>query len=222
MLLSLAYFPPISYFALIAKEFTLSADEVIPSLVHIDSCEGYQKQSWRNRFRFYASEGPQDLNFPIVHKDSHGVPVSKVRVDYSTPWVVKTERALASAYESSPFFEHYADGIFAFLDSHPETVLDLDLGLTRLILDKVGIRADIRLTDRFVHPRSSSEPDGSDIYGEDYRELIHPKRPDTILRDLGLERPYWQVFASKHGFVPNLSILDLLFNEGPDSILYLK
>ena len=53
-------------------------------------------------------------------------------------------------------------------------------------------------------------------------ELIHPKRPDNILRDLRLEKPYFQVFAGKYGFVPNLSIMDLLFNEGPDSISYLK
>ena len=57
--------------------------------------------------------------------------------------------------------------------------------------------------------------------GENLRETIHPKRPDPILRDLGLDRPYYQVFAPKYGFIPNLSILDLLFNEGPDSISYL-
>lgn len=205
-----------------AKDFTLSPDEVIPSVVYIDACESYQKQSWRNRFRFYAAEGPQDLNFPIVHKDSHGVPVSRVRVDYSTPWVTKTERALASAYDSTPFFEHYADDIFAVLDSHPDTVLDLDLGLTGLILDKIGIKVDIRLTDSYMPVRSMTEPSDTGIYGRDYRELIHPKRPDTVLASLGLEREYYQVFAAKHGFVPNLSILDLLFNEGPDSILYLK
>ncbi len=56
----------------------------------------------------------------------------------------------------------------------------------------------------------------------DYREILHPKRPDTVLKDLGLEKPYYQVFAQKYGFIPNLSIMDLLFNEGPDSILYLK
>ena len=56
----------------------------------------------------------------------------------------------------------------------------------------------------------------------DLRETIHPKRPDTILQNLGLARPYWQVFSQRHGFIPNLSIMDLLFNEGPDSISYLK
>lgn len=205
-----------------AKDFTLSPDEVIPSVVYLDACESYQKQSWRNRFRFYAADGPQDLNFPIVHKDSHGVPVSRVRVDYSTPWVIKTERALASAYDSTPFFEHYADDIFDVLDSHPDTVLDLDLGLTRLILDKIGIKVDIRLTDSYVPVLSMTEPSDTGIYGIDYRELIHPKRPDTVLASLGLGREYYQVFAARHGFVPNLSILDLLFNEGPDSILFLK
>ena len=60
------------------------------------------------------------------------------------------------------------------------------------------------------------------MYGEDYREVLHPKRPNTVLKDLGLEKPYFQVFARKYGFISDLSIMDLLFNEGPDSILYLK
>ena len=64
--------------------------------------------------------------------------------------------------------------------------------------------------------------DGSRIICEDLRETIHPKRPDSILKDYGLEKPYFQVFSPKHGFQNNLSIMDLLFNEGPDSILYLK
>ena len=63
---------------------------------------------------------------------------------------------------------------------------------------------------------------GSGTYGEDLRDIIHPKRPNTILEDLSLKKPYFQVFARKYGFVPNLSIMDLLFNEGPDAILYLK
>ncbi len=60
------------------------------------------------------------------------------------------------------------------------------------------------------------------LYGEDYREVLHPKRPNTVLKDLGLEKPYFQVFARKYGFISDLSIMDLLFNEGPESICYLK
>ena len=61
-----------------------------------------------------------------------------------------------------------------------------------------------------------------DVYGEDLRSIIHPKKENTILEDLQLKKPYYQVFSRKHGFIANLSIMDLLFNEGPDSIVWLK
>ena len=219
MLLGVAYFPPISYFALIAEGMVLPsrtagvvAGEVKPSVVCIEACETYQKQSWRNRCRIYAADGPQYLNFPIVHEGTHELPIREIRVDYSTPWVLRTERAITSAYESSAYFDYYKDELFAILDSKPETLFELDLRIIRFFLRKTGIAADIRFTTEYVPV--SPVPD--------YRALIHPKRPDTILYDLGLEKPYFQVFARKHGFIPNLSIMDLLFNEGPDSILYLK
>ena len=221
--MSVAWFPPISYFALIAKDFILSPDKVKLSVVYLEACEHYQKQSWRNRCRYYAADGPQSLNFPIVHESgTHELPISEIKVDYSTPWLQRTERAIASAYESSAYFEYYKDELFAILDSRPETLFDLDVSILRFFLRKIGIAADIRMTDEYLPVRSHEIPLDTGRYGIDYREIIHPKRPDTILRDLELEKPYFQVFARKYGFVSNLSILDLLFNEGPDSISYLK
>ena len=78
------------------------------------------------------------------------------------------------------------------------------------------------MTENYVIGENALESQGEKIAYEDLREAIHPKREDTILRDLELEKPYFQVFAEKHGFIPNLSIMDLLFNEGPDSITFLK
>lgn len=212
MLLGIAWFPPVSYFALIAKGMVLSPENTIPSIVYIEACENYQKQSWRNRCRILAADGPAYLNFPIVHEGSHELPITEIKVDYSTPWVLKTKRAIASAYESSAFFDYYKDDLFSILDSHPETLFELDMRIIRFFLDKTGIAADLRLTDTF-QPFSGVE---------DYREVLHPKRPNTVLKDLGLEKPYFQVFAQKYGFTSDLSIMDLLFNEGPDSICYLK
>lgn len=211
MLLGIAYFPPVSYFALIAKGMVLSPENTIPSIVYIEACENYQKQSWRNRCRILAADGPAYLNFPIVHEGSHELPITAIKVDYSTPWVLKTKRAIASAYESSAFFDYYKDELFEILDSHPETLFELDMRIIRFFLDKTGIAADLRLTDTF-QPSSGVD---------DYREVLHPKRPNTVLKDLGLEKPYFQVFARKYGFISDLSIMDLLFNEGPDSICYL-
>ena len=217
VLLNTAYFPPIGYFALMAKEFTLSPDRVNPSIVYIEACENYQKQSYRNRCRYYAGDGVQTLSFPIVHTDgSHNnIPIREVMVDYTTDWVTRHKRAIESAYRMSAYFDYYADELFDILDSHPDTLFSLNMQITGFFIGKAGLAVDLRETDTFC-------PYGSDMYGDDFREKIHPKRPDTILHDMNLEKPYFQVFSGKYGFIPNLSVMDLLFNEGPDSILYLK
>ena len=217
VLLNTAYFPPISYFAIMAKDFTLSRDRVIPSKVYIEACENYQKQSYRNRCLYYSSAGVQVLSFPILHVNgSHNnIPIKEVEVDYSTDWVTRHERAIISAYRTSAYFDYYADALFSILDSHPRTLFSLNTAITEFFISKTGIAVDLAETEEFC-------PCGSGPYGEDYRERIHPKRPDTILSDMDMEKPYFQVFSGKYGFIPNLSVMDLLFNEGPDSILWLK
>lgn len=241
MLLSTAFCPPVEYFALLAEY----------SSVYLEACESYCKQSWRNRCRILSANGPLDLSFPVVHHSRSGgsspagtalheqgpttgvVPplmepraatgsggalppergplITEVLVDYSVPWVAKMERAIDSAYYSSPFFEFYRDALFGILDSKPGTLWELDLLTIKWLCSKFGIGAEII-------PTSCWQEDAEG----DYRGVIHPKRANTILRDKGLENPYWQVFGDKFGFTPGLSALDLLFNEGPDSILYLK
>lgn len=190
---------------------TLSPDRVLPSTVQLEACENYQKQSYRNRCYILASDGVQMLQVPVVHGDSWLI--TDVRVDYSTPWVIRTQRALDTAYETSAYYEFYRDDVFALLDARPQTLWELNLSTLRFLLRKTGIACQISSTVEFAAP-------GAD---DDYRLAIHPKRPDSILADLGLSRPYYQVFRDRMGgFTPNLSCLDLLFNEGPDSIMWLK
>lgn len=215
MLLSTAYFPPVSWFALVAKSFTLSPDRVIASKVYLEACETYSKQTYRNRCVIATSQGKEALSFPIVHDGDYAI--THVKVDYSTPWILRTERAIASAYDHSAFFEYYADELFAILRSEPGRLWDLNLSIIRFFLEKTGISAEIIPTEEFTPKGDSTSP-----YGEDYRDSIHPKKPDTVLADLGLEKEYFQVFKTKYGFIQNLSIMDLLFNEGPSSIVYLK
>lgn len=210
MLLAPAYFPPVEFFALLARDFVPGLPAGDLPIIYIEACEHYQKQSWRTRCRILGANGPEILQVPIVHDSTRAI--RNIRVEYDTPWIVRTERALDAAYESSPFFEYYRDGIFAILESQPETLLELDIALTRHILERLGIGVELRLTEVFAAPGSISD---------DYREILHPKRANTVLRDLGLERPYYQVFSSKFGFTPGLSILDLLFNEGPASLTHL-
>ena len=241
-LLTTAFCPPVEYFAVLARY----------SSVYMEACENYVKQSWRNRCRILTANGPMDLTVPVSHRSGEGqvsedasltlgptacaVPpltmprvarsseacpspdrkITEVRVDYSTPWVAKFERAVESAYYSSPFFIYYKDALWEILDSHPPTLWELNGRLTAFFCEKIGIAPQIIATADFIPPGPLS-PGGMDL-----REVIHPKRKNTILADLGLDRPYWQVFRERFGFVPGMSIMDLLFNEGPESICWLR
>ena len=215
----------------------------------MEACENYQKQSWRNRCKILTANGPESLNVPVVHENgTFSLPIKEIRVEYTTPWVLRTERAIESAYSSSPFFIYYKDALFAILDSHPATLWELNRRIVDFFCAKIGISPDIRETTGYFQTAGMVSPpqaglaappicdgplplypwadmaSGGDTTpaAEDFREVIHPKRENTIMRDLSLERPYWQVFRDKFGFVPGLSIMDLLFNEGPESICWLR
>ena len=234
-LFTTAYLPPVSYLAAIAEEMDGlsnrtdgdSSLELTPSVIYIEACENYQKQSYRNRCRFYAADGVQDLNIPVVHEGgTHKLPISEIRIDWSKAWLQQHERAIISAYRTSAYFEYYMDEFFAIYAEKPENLIDLNTSLLRFMLDKTGISAEIRFTSEFsrdgiISPAPVDNPT-KEIHCTDLREVIHPKRPNSILADLKLEKPYFQVFAQKHGFQSDLSAIDLLFNEGPDSIVYLK
>ena len=234
-LFTTAYLPPVSYLAAIAEEMDglsnrtdgASSLELTPSVIYIEACENYQKQSYRNRCRLYAADGVQDLNIPVVHEGgTHKLPISEIRIDWSKAWLQQHERAIISAYRTSAYFEYYMDEFFAIYAEKPEKLIDLNTSLLRFMLDKTGISAEIRFTSEFsrdgiIFPAPGANPT-KEIHCTDLREVIHPKRPNSILADLGLEKPYFQVFAQKHGFQSDLSAIDLLFNEGPDSIVYLK
>ena len=146
---------------------------------------------------------------------TYSLPIAAIKVDYSTPWLLRFERAVISAYESSAWFDYYKDELFGILERRPETLFELNTELLSFFLKKTGIAAEISFTTDFT-ARDSGE------YGKDLRGMIHPKRSNSILKDLELEKPYYQVFSAKHGFIPDLSIMDLLFNEGPEAIVYLK
>lgn len=232
-LLSTAYFPPVSYFAAMAQEMggmiirgrdrSGAAPQLEPAIVYIEACENFQKQSYRNRCRFYAADGVQQLSFPIVHEGgSHKQPISEIRIDWTKDWLHQHKRAIISAYQTSAYFEYYKDELFAIFDSRPERLFDLNMALIRFFIEKTGLAVDLRTTNDFSRDGKVIGQNGNIVECEDLREVIHPKRPNTILEDLDLKKPYFQVFSRKHGFQSDLSIMDLLFNEGPESILYLK
>lgn len=242
-LLTTAYFPPVSYFAAMAQEMgglvlrtrscnntgmggserQLEAPELTPAIIYIEACENFQKQSYRNRCHFYGADGVQSLQVPIIHEGgTHKQPISEIKIDWSKPWLLQHKRAIISAYRTSAYFEYYQDELFAILDSQPEKLFDLNMAIIRFFIEKTGLAIDLRPTEEYSREGQILRSDGPIDNCEDFRDTIHPKRGNSILENLGLKKPYFQVFAQKHGFQSDLSIMDLLFNEGPESICYLK
>lgn len=188
--LSIAYFPPISYFSLLRR------GEIV-----IEGCENYQKQSWRNRCNILSANGILSLQVPVVHEGgTFKHPIREIKVDYTRDWVSMHKRAIDSAYRSSAFFEYYRDEVFALLDARPALLWDLDRSVTDFFLNVY----------RMPRPSETMTFVGN-------QADIHPKHEDVYYS----LRPYWQVFNSRWGFVPNLSVMDLLFNEGPSSVDFL-
>ena len=215
-LLSTAYFPPIEYFAVIANS----------TKAEIESGEMYQKQSYRTRCHINGANGLLVLTVPVLRsaiKDegsSHKIPTADLKIDYSKPWLLQHKRALEAAYMSSPFFEYYMDDIYEILDSGEENLLKMNTRLTLKIAELIGIETPISLSDgNFIIPGSDQLKERG---VEDLRDSIHPKKPAQLLEKLQMNKPYWQVFTNKQGFVPNLTILDLLCNEGPNAISFLE
>lgn len=194
MILSTAYFPPVDWFAVLANN----------PRVYLEACESYRKQTWRNRCRILTEGGPMDLRVPVIHGPSRLI--TDIRIDWSTPWLRQTQYAIDTAYYSSPFFEYYRDELFALMDSKRPLLWDLNADLIGFFCRKIGMAPSIEPTADWV-----AEPEG------DLRDIISPKRPPVRAC-----RPYWQVFRERWGFVDGLSIMDLLFNEGPESLGYLK
>lgn len=205
VLLGSAYFPPVDYFVAMAN--SASAE--------IEQCESYVKQSYRNRCKIFACDGVLSLTIPVLNLGNNA-PVRDIRIDYSKKWLLQHKRALVSAYMSSPFFEYYQDDIFRVLDKGEKFLFDLNMELTQVLMENIGIEKPVSLTREYLHPASSA--DGI----TDLRESIHPKKGSPVFGEWANQKPYYQVFSGKYGFIPGLSVLDLLFNEGPEAETYLR
>jgi hypothetical protein len=196
VLLSYAYFGPIQYFSKLASHPVL-----------IENHENYSKQSYRNRCIIYGANGPLTLTVPIVKDHGQKMPIGDVRIDYSTPWQNNHFRAIVSAYRSAPFFEFYMDAFEPFFEKKTEFLADLDLQVTKTLCSCLEIEVHFGFTDGF----------GTVPANIDWRDGIHPKKRMQKHDPNFIAPEYHQVFADKHGLQKNLSILDLIFNCGPES-----
>jgi hypothetical protein len=196
VLLSTIYFGPVQWYQKLYR-----SDEA-----EIEQWESFQKQTYRNRCLIAAPNGIQALTVPVEHTVS---PLIKdLKVSDHGNWRHLHWNALVTAYSESPFFEYYQDDIRPFYEQRWDYLLDYNEAIRTKICELIDIQPKVTLTGEYS--RSSDN---------DYREAIRPKHsaPDPDFTP----RPYYQVYQQKHGFLPNLSILDLLFNMGPESIFYL-
>ncbi|MFN8209268.1 MAG: WbqC family protein [Bacteroidales bacterium] len=202
-LLSTAYLGPIRYFS----KF------VLHKAVFIEGHENYSKQSYRNRCTILTSNGPYNLSIPVKYSNNPKTSIGEVLLDYDTNWNKIHWQAIISAYRNSPFFEYYSDELEPFYSRKYEKLFDFNQELTTCVLRQMGIETAIMLTSSW---------ESTPVAVDDYRNDIHPKphknKGDQHFREI----PYTQVFQSKFGFVSGLSVLDLLFNAGPEASVLLE
>ncbi len=199
MLLASAYMPPIQYVALLTKQ----------GKAHIEAMEHYVKQSYRNRACILSANGVLNLIVPLEKADGCKTLMKDVRIAYNDRWNAEHWIAITSAYNSSPFFEYYADDLQPFFTKKYSFLIDYNAEILQRILSLMSISCDMSFTDEFIKPNTVND---------DYRYSISPK-----ISDESITFPtYTQVFENKFDFVPNLSILDLLCNVGPESKEYLN
>ncbi|MCX6325212.1 MAG: WbqC family protein [Bacteroidia bacterium] len=197
ILVSTAYLPPVEYFSIISQ-----ADEVL-----IEKEENYLKQTYRNRCYILSASGPQLLSVPVYLGSLHKTPVKDIRIDYSKRWQQVHIRAMTASYNSSPWFEYYFENIEKIISRNHEFLLDLNMELIESVLAILKIKKTISYTANF-------EPVGD--MENDFRYKITTKKESHFA-----VKEYLQVFNQDKSFIPGLSIIDLVFNMGPDAVDYL-
>lgn len=201
IILSTAFFPPIEYFALIAK-----ADNIT-----IEAFENFQKQTFRNRCQIYSPHGKFDLIVPVMKNSGNKILISQLYSSMDWNWQVLHQRAIESAYNSSPFFLYYKDDLFKYIKKGSLNIFDINLLLIREICKLINLKKEILLTHSYHHAYERG----------DFRNNISPKNKVSKKYDMIFPQ-YTQVFMDKHSFISNLSIIDLLFNLGPETKDYLE
>jgi hypothetical protein len=197
VLLSTTYFGPVQWYQKLHRA----------EYIEIEQWESFQKQTYRNRCLIATTNGIQALTVPIERNNSQLL--KDIRISDHGNWRRLHWNALQSAYGESPFFEYYQDDIHPFFEKRWTFLLDFNEEIRARMCELIDIEPHVSYTSAFV----------ADTNIPDFRSAINPKHPapDPDFTP----KPYYQVYQPKHGFLPNLSILDLLFNLGPESIFYL-
>ena len=197
VLLSTAYLAPVDYYFQMCNH---------PQVVIEKHCN-YIKQTYRNRCFIASATGCQTLSIPVEKPDSLKCPTKDIRIAEHGNWRHVHWNAIVSAYNSTPFFEYYEDDFRPFYEKPAGFLFDFNENLRELVCSLLDISPAVSYTNGYDHLPNQ------DVL--DLREAIHPKKEQVTQ----IFQPYYQVFESKYGFQENLSIIDLLFNMGPEGRL---
>lgn len=194
VLFSSACLPPVEYFI-----YLVNSDKI-----RIENFETYHKQTYRNRYSIYGANGKLTLSIPVIKSSGHNTCIKDIKISYLQNWQNIHWKSIESAYNSSPYFLFYRDELFPFFDKKSNFLIEYNHRILELLMELTGIKKEVNYTTDFQK---------SPLNTVDLRNKISPKNK---ISSINFE-PYHQVFENKSGFIPNLSIIDLLFNEGPNT-----
>ena len=211
-LLSSAYFGPVQWYQKLHRY----------DRCFIEQYDNFVKQTYRNRCIIPTTNGIQALSIPVSCPQGSQLsktPMRDVHISDHGNWRHIHWNALCSAYGESPFFDYYQDDLRPFFERKWTFLFDFNMEIILKMVELLDIRPKISLTTAFLSDASMAENATENSLVDDFRDVIRPKHPG--LDSDFMARPYYQVYQQKHGFQPNMSILDLLFNEGNEAILWL-
>ncbi len=200
VLLSTAYFPPILYFKNIYNTKNI--------IIEIN--DNYTKQTYRNRTKILSANGVISLSFPVINTHNKKIKTKDIQIDYSTAWQKNHYKTILSAYKSSPFFDYYIDYFLPFFNKKYKFLIDFNTKILEQLFYAFDIKKNISFTNEYKHNTQNIN---------DLREDFNTKK-NHIQEKYCIK--YRQVFSDRFDFTPNLSILDMLFNLGPESEIFLS
>lgn len=192
------YFPNIAHFIAI-----VNANDII-----FEMEDNFLKQTYRNRTYIYGANGKLGLHIPVIYTQKNRQKYRDVKIFNEDHWQSLHWKSILSAYRTSPFFEYYEDELQHLFTEKSEYLLDFNLKCFEMICDCLQLELNTSKTQTYQKVLDNKT---------DFRHLVNAKKEAFYPLET-----YTQVFNSKHGFISNLSILDLLFNEGPNALNYLE
>ncbi len=193
----LFYLPPIEFYKQLIDNKDIN--------IILEKHEHFPKQTYRNRASIYGANGKLNLIVPVVKGAKVHTPVKDVKISYDEDWQRLHWLSMQTSYRSSAYFEFYEDDYAPFYEKKYTFLYDYNLELFEMLKKQLKLKVDYTFSELYEK-----------VYGLDFRENIHPKKESTYL-----PVQYYQVFEDKYNFMPNLSIVDLLFNQGPQALKYI-